>query len=81
MGPTLGFEASNSLFVQEAHSESALGGRFGVGVDVLLGQSFKFGASAGYFLMTDFKQSVGARTNYNGPAFAFNFGFIFGSAD
>lgn len=81
IGPTLGFEANNSLFVQEAHSESALGGRLGVGVDVLLGQNFKFGASAGYFLMTDFKESVGARINYNGPALAFNFGFIFGSPD
>lgn len=81
IGPTLGFEAKNSVNVQEAHSESALGGRFGVGVDVLWGQNFKVGLNAGYFLMTDFKESVGARTNYNGPAFAFNFGFIFGSAE
>ncbi|MBI3788369.1 MAG: hypothetical protein HY276_08945 [Ignavibacteriales bacterium] len=81
IGPTLGFEAKNSLFIQEAHSESALGGRVGGGVDVLWGQSFKVGLNAGYFLMTNFKESVGARTNYNGPAVTFNVGLIFGSSE
>jgi hypothetical protein len=77
IGSYIGSEAENSLFVQSAHSESVLGGRVGVGLDVLLGSWFKLNATVAYNLMTDFKTPVGARTNFNGYDMSFGFGFVF----
>ena len=78
IGPFLGFEAKNTVLVQESRSETAFGVRLGGGVDFLLSQSFKLGANIGYYLMTDYSTPVGARKNYNGPEFSLGFAFIFG---
>jgi hypothetical protein len=78
LGPFIGVEAKNELFSQESHSETALGTRLGGGIDFLLGQSFKLGATVGYDLMTDFSTPIGARKNYNGPDFSLGVGFLFG---
>jgi hypothetical protein len=78
LGPFIGVEAKNELFVQESHSEAVLGTRLGGGIDFLLGQSFKLGANLGYDLMTDFSTPIGARRNYNGPDFSLSVGFLFG---
>jgi outer membrane protein W len=78
VGSFMGFEASNSLLAQSAHSESAFGGRVGGGVDVFLGNIVKLGAGVGYNAMVDFRTSVGARTNYNGFDASIGIGFVFG---
>ncbi|MGA9363417.1 MAG: outer membrane beta-barrel protein [Bacteroidota bacterium] len=78
LGPFIGVEAKNEPFLQESHSEAALGTRLGGGIDFLLGQSFKLGASVGYDLMTDFSTPIGARKNYNGPDFSLGVGLVFG---
>jgi hypothetical protein len=78
VGPFIGVEAKNEPFLQESHSETALGTRLGGGIDFLLGRSFKLGATVGYDLMTDFSTPIGARKNYNGPDFSLGVGFVFG---
>ena len=78
IGSFLGFESSNTLLSQSAHSESAIGGRVGVGADLFAASWLKLGAGVGYNLMTDFRTPVGARSNYSGPDFSLGFGILFG---
>ncbi|MCX6133861.1 MAG: outer membrane beta-barrel protein [Ignavibacteriales bacterium] len=77
-GSFIGFEASNSLLAQSARSESAFGGRVGVGLDAHLGKSVKLGANAGYNAMSDFRSAVGARNNFNGFDFSVGIALLFG---
>ena len=80
VGSYIASEASNSVGVtvlQESHTESAFGGRVGVGVDLYVNNHFKFVANAGYDLMTDFSTPVAARTNYNGGEFTLGVGYAF----
>ncbi|MCL4512142.1 MAG: porin family protein [Bacteroidetes bacterium] len=80
VGSYIAFEASNSVgmtVLQESHTESAFGGRAGVGVDLYVNNHFKFVANAGYNLMTDFSTPVAARMNYNGGEFSLGVGFAF----
>ncbi|MDP2887207.1 MAG: outer membrane beta-barrel protein [Ignavibacteria bacterium] len=78
VGSFMGFEASNSLLAQSAHSESTFGGRAGVGLDAHLGKSVKLGVNAGYNAMLDFGSVVGARNNFNGFDFSVGIAFLFG---
>jgi outer membrane protein W len=77
IGPYIGSETENTVLSQNAHSETAFGARFGAGIDFLLGDHFKLGADAGYNVMTDFKNTVGAKTNYNGVDVLIGIGYIF----
>jgi len=77
VGPYIGMEAKNTALSQQAFSETAFGGRLGVGIDFLLSQHFTLGASACYNLMSDFATPVGARRNYNGAEFSLGLGYIF----
>ncbi len=78
VGSFVGFEASNSILAQSAHTESALGGRVGAGLDVFLGSTVKLGAAVGYNVMMDFRTTVGARNNYDGFDASLGIGFVFG---
>jgi hypothetical protein len=78
VGSFMGFEASNSLIAQSAHSESTFGGRAGVGLDAYLGRSVKLGVNAGYNAMSDFRSAVGARDNFNGFDISVGIAFLFG---
>ncbi|MBF8297161.1 MAG: hypothetical protein HW389_3706 [Bacteroidetes bacterium] len=78
VGSYMGFEASNSLLVQSAHSESTFGGRAGIGLDAHLGKSVKLGVNAGYNAMSDFRSAVGARNNFNGFDLSVGIAFLFG---
>jgi len=78
VGSFMGFEASNSLPAQSAHSESTFGGRAGIGLDAHLGTSVKLGVNAGYNAMSDFRSAVGARNNFNGYDFSVGIAFLFG---
>ena len=80
VGSYLGFESNSSVgltVVQESHTETAFGGRFGVGADFYVGNSFKFVANAGYNLMANFSAPVTGRMNYNGGDFSIGAGFAF----
>jgi hypothetical protein len=77
IGTYLGSETKNSVLSQEAHRETAFGGRIGAGIDFLLGSHFKLGAQTGYHLMSDFKTTIGARKNFNGADFSLTAGYIF----
>lgn len=77
LGAYVGSEAKNTLFSQEAHTETSFGGRLGGGVDLILGDHFKLGVNMGYHIMSDFSLSVGTRKNYNGGEFSIGIGYIF----
>ncbi|HQT91962.1 MAG TPA: outer membrane beta-barrel protein [Candidatus Kryptobacter bacterium] len=80
VGTYMGFESNSSVgltVVQESHTETAFGGRFGVGADFYVGNSFKFVANAGYNLMANFSAPVTGRMNYNGGDFSIGAGFAF----
>jgi outer membrane protein W len=77
VGPYLGFEANNTVTSQEALSETAFGGRVGIGLDFPISNHFLLGARAGYNLMADFSTPIGARKNYSSGEFSFGFGYIF----
>jgi len=79
IGPVFGFEAQNTLMVQEARTETAIGGRISAGADLFTSRSFKIGLQAGFLLMTDFTQPVGARRNFNGPDFSLGVAFLWGA--
>jgi len=81
VGPYWGFEAENTTFSQTAHTETAMGGRIGGGIDFLLGRSFKLGANLGYNVMSNFQTPVGARDNFNGFDFSMTLGILFGGRD
>jgi hypothetical protein len=77
VGPYIGSEVSNTILTQGSRTEAAFGGRLGAGIDFFAGYHFKFGANAGYNLMTDFSAPIGARSNYNGGDFVLGFGYVF----
>ena len=77
IGPYIGSETNNTVLSQNAHSETAFGGRFGAGIDFLLSDHFKLRVGAGYNVMSDFKNTVGAKTNYNGVDVLIGIGYIF----
>ncbi len=78
VGSYMGFDSGvnfDGAIVTESRSESAFGGRLGVGLDLFTGYHFKFVVNAGYNLMTDFSQPIGARSNYNGGDFSLGIGW------
>jgi outer membrane protein W len=77
VGTYFGSEATSALLFQQAHTETAVGGRLGVGADFFLGNHFNLGANVGYHLMTDFENTIGARKNYSGAEFSLEIGYIF----
>ena len=81
VGPLFGSATINRVGVNiesESYSETALGSRLGVGMDLLLGKWFTLGVGAGYYLVTDFERPIGSEKNYSSPEFSLSFGMIFG---
>ncbi len=77
IGPYFGTETSSAVLSQSTHTETAIGGRLGVGIAFLLGEHFELGAAAGYNVMADFPNPIGARKNYSGADFSIGIGYIF----
>lgn len=77
VGPYTGSEVNNTILAQEARTETAFGGRFGAGIDFLVGNHFKLGANGGYNIMSDFSTPVGGRNNYDGGDFSIGIGYVF----
>jgi hypothetical protein len=70
VGPFFGTESMNRAGViteTENYSETALGSRLGVGMDLLLNKWFTLGVNTGYYLVTDFERPVGSKKNYSSP--------------
>jgi hypothetical protein len=57
-------------------SETVLGGRITLGVDLFVAQWFKLGPSLSYHLLDDFTRVTAEKKNYSGAEFSINFGFI-----
>jgi len=81
IGPYSGF-ASNvrtgTTTVVESRSETALGSRLAVGVDLSLIKWFRLGFAGGYHFVTDFENRIGSEKNYSSPEFSLSFGIVFG---
>lgn len=77
IGMYIGAEATNDMISQQVHTETAIGGRIGAGVNFLLSDHFMLGANAGYHLMNNFKNPVAGKNNFNGGNFSFHVDYIF----
>jgi len=83
VGPVIGSESRTevgSVIASESITRAAFGGRIGAGVDVQLSHRFMLGVLAGYDLMTDFSDPIGARDNHSGPDFGVSFSVLLGEA-
>jgi len=80
VGPFFGTETMNRAGVNEeteVYSETALGSRLGVGVDLLLSKWFTLGVGGGYYFVSDFERPIGSEKNYSSPEFSLSFGVVF----
>jgi len=77
IGSFIGTEVKNELFAQESRTETAFGGRLGIGIDFLLGSHFKLVALVGHHMMTDFATPIGGQRHYNGTGFSLGAAYIF----
>jgi len=77
IGSFIGSEVKNAVLAQESRTETAFGGRLGVGIDFLLGSHFKLAALVGHHIMTDFATPIGGRKHYNGTGFSMGLGYLF----
>ena len=76
-GSYIGMQGSNTVLLQESETESAFGGRVGLGIDIYVSNYFKLVANAGYNFMSDFSTPIGSRSNYNGGEMSFGVGYAF----
>ncbi len=81
VGPFVG-HASNvvagSTTQVEDRTETALGGRLGLGATLGLNSWLAIGAGAGYNFVGDFSERIGARRNYSSPDFLVSLAWRFG---
>ena len=80
-GPYVGSASEVSTGVTtvvEARTETALGSRLAVGLDIRLSRLFRLGFAGGYHFVADFDNRIGSETNYSGPEFSLSFGIVFG---
>jgi outer membrane protein W len=81
LGPYFGFASdvrSGTTTGTEAYSETALGSRAGVGMDLSLSRSFKLGFAVGYRFVSDFARRIGSDENYSSPEFSLSIGALIG---
>ena len=76
-GPYVGFHTVTGSFV-DVGSQSAVGARAGVGLDIIPGRRVSFGAVARYHAVGDFDRAVGSRDNYSGFEFSLRLGILMG---
>lgn len=82
VGPYIGTAASVSagpgIAGVTSRTEAAPGGRAGIGLDLLVSHRVMLGLGAGYRLMTDFDQAIGAERNYSGAELTLSAGLLLG---
>jgi hypothetical protein len=62
----------------ESYSETAIGSRLGIGLDLILAKRFTLGAGLGYHFVSDFEKRIGSEENHSSPEFSLSFGIVFG---
>jgi hypothetical protein len=77
-GPYFGFQTVAGWSV-EVGTQTAIGGRFGAGLDVILGRHVSLGGVVRYHAVTDFDRPIGSRDNYSGLEFALRLGILLGA--
>ncbi|MBN2227719.1 MAG: outer membrane beta-barrel protein [candidate division Zixibacteria bacterium] len=80
-GPYVGTQTKSEVgteIVTESRTETTIGGRLGMGMDIILSRKFVMETAVGYNLMSDFSQPIGGSKNYSGPEFRMGIGFVFG---
>jgi outer membrane protein W len=77
-GPYFGFQTMAGWSV-EVGTQTAIGGRFGAGLDVILGRHVSLGGVVRYHAITDFDRPIGSRDNYSGLEFALRLGILLGA--
>jgi outer membrane protein W len=77
VGMYIGSEAKNTMISQQVHSETAMGGRAGIGIDFLISSHFILGANLGYNVMANFSNPIGGKRNFNGADFSFQSSYVF----
>jgi len=77
IGSADGVSAGFPTAVTSVH-QTVASGLVAIGADVSLGRRVTLGVDAGYLLAADFRQRVGARTNYSAPVFTLSLGVLLG---
>ena len=77
VGMYIGSEAKNTVVSQQVHSEAAIGGRAGIGIDLIISNHFILGTNLGYNVMANFSSPVGDKNNFDGMDFSFQLNYVF----
>lgn len=64
----------------EAFTETALGARFGLGVDFFVGRYFTWGVGGGYHVVSEFDRPIGSTMDYSGPELSLTVGIALGGS-
>lgn len=83
LGPYFGFASevrAGTTSGVESYSETALGSRVGVGMELWLGRRFTLGFGVGYRLVSDFERRIGSEKNHSSPEFMLSVGLLIGGA-
>lgn len=83
LGPYVGSVSdvrSGTETLVEAFTETALGARFGIGLDFFMGRYFTWGVGGGYHVVSEFDRPVGSTTDYSGPEFSLAVGIALGGS-
>ncbi len=81
VGPYFGFASdvrAGTTTGTESYSQTALGARVGVGLDLSLGRRFMLGFGVGYRFVSDFERRIGSEKNYSSPEFSLSLGVLIG---
>ncbi len=81
VGVHMGHSSSNKVTLglttaTETKVQSVFASKFGVGIDVFIGNWVRLGLGLGYNLGSDFEVPVGTRVNYSGVDLALSFGVM-----
>lgn len=81
LGPYFGFASdvrAGATTGTASYSETALGSRAGLGIDLSLSRRFTLGLAVGYRLVSDFGRRIGSEENHSSPEFGLAFGIVVG---
>ncbi len=71
-------ETDDGTIIIASRAGMAFGTFVGTGVDLRIGELFMLGFGGGFYLMSDFNESMGGSKNYSGFEAQFGFSFLFG---
>lgn len=83
LGPYFGFASdvrAGATTGAESYSETALGSRAGLGMELSLSKRLTLGLGVGYRLVSDFERPIGAEENHSSPELSLSFGVVIGRA-